>query len=155
VFGGERMKEISKKLGVGIISLVFLLALVSANPVEAITPLRMDYSASYTFEPEWTGVIIRDDGVTGTLCFDVIEWVDLATIQKSSGIWWINWADGGYLEGTQNGKVIWAKGEYVINGKVTATSDDVAYLDGRNVHIMGTIDMSFFPYTTTGVFQIN
>jgi hypothetical protein len=149
------MKEISKRVGVGLLSLVFLLALVSATPVVAKTPLRLEYNASYTFEPEWTGEILRDDGTSGIIRFDVIEWVDLPKVQKSSGIWSIEWDDGGYLEGTQRGISNWLSGDYVFNGQITETSDDLAQLNGRNVHIMGTIDMSFFPYTTTGIFQIN
>lgn len=147
------MKEISKKLGVGLLSLVFLLALVFATPVEAMTPLRWDYYASYTFEPEWTGSILRDDGVSGTLCLDVVEWVFLPEVQKFNGIWWIIWDDGGYLEGNHHGTEVYVSGDYVINGKVTETSDDLNHLNGRNVHIMGNIDFSF--YTTTGQFQIN
>ena len=147
------MKGISKRVSVGLLSLIFLLALVSAMPVEAKVPLRWEYTANYTFDPEWTGVILSDDSSSGTIYLDIIEAIDLPDVQHFTGIWQIDWGDDGYIEGVFKGKVVWSEGEYVINGQVTETSDNWAHLNGRNIHIMGIIDLSV--WTTHGSFQIN
>lgn len=149
------MKGNSKRLGVCILSMVFLLALVSAMPVQAKTPLRWEYSAIQTFDPLWTGDIVSDDGVSGTIILDVIWWIDLNNVEHFSGIWYITWDGGGYLKGTQAGKLVFSTGAYIINGQVTETSDNWDYVNGRNIHIMGSIDYSTWPLETTGMFQIN
>ena len=149
------MKAISKRVGVGLLSMIFLLALVSAMPVEAKTPLRWEYTANYTFEPEWTGVIVFDDGSSGTITLDIIDWIDLKNVQHFDGIWSITWDDGGYIKGTQGGKLVHSTSDYVINGKVTETSDNREHLNGRNIHIMGFIDYSGCLPATIGLFQIN
>ena len=146
------MKGISRRACVGLLSLIFLLALVSACPVEAKTPLRWEAFSYYTFEPEWSGDIYRGDGVHGYLYLDVIEWVDLPNVQHVSGIWWIDWDDGQYIVGDYKGKVVWSTGEGVLNGQVTDTSPDWSYLDGRNVHITSTISPVWTAYT---IIQIN
>ncbi|MGY5878856.1 MAG: hypothetical protein RTV31_01340 [Candidatus Thorarchaeota archaeon] len=149
------MKIISKKAGVSILSLIFLIALISAVPVEAKVPCRWDISANYTFEPEWTGTVTREDGTSGIITLDIINWEDLNYIQKSDGIWRIEWDGGEYIEGTHHGKVSWKSGDYVANGYVTETSDAWAHLNDRQIHIMGNIDLSSFPYSCTAIMQIN
>ena len=81
---------------------------------------------------------------------------NLRDVQHFTGILQIVWdGGGGYIEGTYAGKVVWSEGRYVLNGQITVTSDNWAHLNGLNIHIMGTIDMSLFPYTTNAILQIN
>ncbi len=148
------MKKKSKSVYIALLSLMFLMTLVSAMPVEAKKPLRWEINAHYTSDPTWTGVVLRDDGFSGSLLMDIITFVDLPDVQHFTGILQIKWdGGGGYIEGTYAGKVVWSEGRYVINGQITETSDNWAHLNGRNIHIMGTIDMSV--WTTNAILQIN
>lgn len=147
------MKRLSKRVCVGLMGMIFMLALVSANPVEAKVPLHWDVNATYTFDPEWTGVIVREDGVSGSIILDIIESKFVADLEISKSIWLIEWEDGGYIEGTLEGMVSYRKLVYVFNGKITVTSDNWSHLNGRNVHVTGNIHPSF--WTTWATFQIN
>jgi len=152
------VKGISKRVSVGLLSLIFLLALVSAMPVEAKTPLRWEVTAEYTgftTDIEWTGVILRDDGVSGIIYLDIIDIVDLTNVQHFAGIWQIDWGEGEYIVGSFKGQMVWSESEYVFNGQITETSDNWAHLNGRNVHCMGIVDYSPWPFVTNAIFQIN
>ncbi|MFW9921467.1 MAG: hypothetical protein ACFFED_17845 [Candidatus Thorarchaeota archaeon] len=146
------MKRIRRLGSIGILSLFLILALVSVAPVQAKPPQLWNFDAWYTFEPEWTGDITREDGSQGTLYFDVIEWRDLPDVQKFSGKIMIVWDDGESIEGTITGHVVWSTGEGVMNGEVTTASTDWAYLIGRNIHIESMITPI---WTCYGVVQIN
>ncbi len=147
------MRNYAMGIGVGLLTLIFIFALVPAVPVEANVPLRCDFAAHYTFEPEWTGDIWSEDGTHGILILDIIEWRDLPDVQHFSGDWSITWDDGEYLTGAQKGKVVWLTGDFVLNGKVSETSSEWTHLDGRNVHVMGYIDTTW--WNSYGVFQFN
>ena len=158
VSGGEKVKGISKRVSVGLLSLVFLLALVSASPVQAKTPIRWDYTANYVATPttDWFGEI----GENGEIGIWIYDFQFLSNGQKLAMNWWIDFDDGGHLEGTAHGFFVYEThdylydgGRYVANGKVTDTSPDWSHLQGRNVHIMGYIAPWFS--MTEGIFQIN
>jgi len=155
------MKGISKRVGVGLLSMLFMLALVSAMPVEAKVPLRWEGTATYDGMVTWNGDIIREDGGHGTLTWSSLDSVFLSNVQHSSSSWRIDWDDDGYIEGTAEGTWVYNVvphdyfygGDYVYNGKVTGASSDWADLVGRKVHIMGHV--SPWWWTTEAVFQIN
>ena len=163
VFGGEKVKVISKRVSVGLLSLVFLLALVSASPVAAKVPLRWNISAVYYGGvggyPDWYGEIVTDDGIHGEFSMWITDAIFLSNGQKLQADWYIDWGNDQYLEGNVKGTFVYAThdylydgGDYVCNGFVTGASLECSDLDGRNVHIMGHIT----PYwTTEAMFQIN
>ncbi len=146
VLGGEKVKKKSKSVFVVLLGLMFMLTLVSAMPVEAKKPLRWELNASYTFDPEWTGVVLRDDGSSGIIYLDIITYVDLPDVQHFTGIIQIEWdGGGGYIEGTFAGKVVWSEGRYVINGQITVTSDNWAHLNGRNTDCVSMRSRDRYP----------
>ena len=152
------MKRISKRVGVGLLCAIFMLTLVSAMPVEAKVPLRWEYTADQTGVPLWTGEIVTGDGVVATIIFDIPDdtWKGLNNGEVWSGPWSVTWADGEYISGTQSGVLVYTTSDYVINGKITETSEGCKDLDGRHIHIMGTLDYSAWPLLKTiGIFQIN
>ncbi|MFW9805380.1 MAG: hypothetical protein ACFFFK_01465 [Candidatus Thorarchaeota archaeon] len=162
----------TKRVSVALLSVIFLVALVSAVPVEA----KKDFSVYrwwteyvYTGSPEWTGDVWTggpDDkygGEHGVMYWDNDD--DLYRflgpddpdgsykVQKFEGIWWIEWDDGDYIEGTHHGSWSAATVTPIINGKITVATGDWAYLLGRNVKTFSTIDLASF--TIDGYFQIN
>jgi len=153
--------NMSRRVGVALMSIIFLVALVSALPVEAKVPLRWEGIAAYDGVVTWNGDIVREDGGHGTLTWTALESVFLPNVQHSSSFWRIDWDDGEYIEGTAEGT--WAYnvvphdyfygGDYVFNGEVTSASSDWSHLVGRNVHIKGYV--TTWPWTTHAVFQIN
>ena len=158
------MKGISKRVGVGLLGLMFMLALVSATPVEAKVPQLWEASAvyygGYGGYPDWYGDVWTEDGLHGIFNWIILDVTFLSNVQHYDSFWWIEWDDGGLVEGTATGKLVYTTtphyvldgGDYVFNGKVTYASSDWSYVDGRNVHIMGHVT----PYwTTTAVIQIN
>lgn len=158
VMGGENVMSLSKRVSVGLLSLVFLLALVSASPVQAKTPIRWDFAARYVPTPttDWIGEI-GEDAEIGMFITDVVF---LSNGQKLAIDWWINFDGGGHLEGTAHGFFVYEThdyvldgGQYVLNGEVTGTSTEWSHLLGRNVHIMGYVAPWFS--ITEGVLQIN
>ena len=146
------MKKISRKVGIALLGLFIIIGLSSAIPVEAKPPVLWEIDAWYTFDPEWTGDIYRDDGSHGMFVLDLLEARDLPDVQHSSGVWSIVLDNGEYLMGEAAGHVVWSTGEYVLNGMVTDTSSAFDYLNGRQVHIEGYITPI---WTTLAVLQIN
>ena len=161
MFGGEKVKGISKRVGVGVLSLMFLLALVSASPVVAKVPLRWDVSAAYDGVVTWNGDVYAEDGSHGVFTLTVLDAVFLSNVQHSICIWRIDWGDDVYIEGTALGTFVYTTtplnmmdgGDYVFNGEVTYASPEWSYLVGRNTHVMGHVTP--WPWTTEGVLQIN
>ncbi|MFW9964333.1 MAG: hypothetical protein ACFFCX_12255 [Candidatus Sifarchaeia archaeon] len=152
--------SMSKRVSVSLLSIIFLVALVSAIPVEAKTPIRWDVTAEYVgyyTYPDWVGEILGEDATIGMFISEVVF---LSNGQKLVVDWWIDFIDGGHLEGTVHGFFVYEThnylydgGQYVLNGKVTDTSPDWSHLNGRNVHIMGIITP--WPWFTEGTCQIN
>ncbi|MFX0053311.1 MAG: hypothetical protein ACFFAD_00165 [Candidatus Hermodarchaeota archaeon] len=147
----------SKRVGVGLLSIIFLVALVSAMPVEAKTPIRWDISAMFVGNATWLGEIIGEDATAGIFSSEIVF---LSNGQKMVSEWWIDFIDGGYIKGTAHGFFVYETnsnildgGKYVLNGKVTFTSPDWSHLNGRNVHVMGIITP--FPFFTEATIQIN
>jgi hypothetical protein len=153
MFGGEKVVSTSRRASVALMSFIFLVALVSAVPVEAKVPLRWEANVTYTWNPTWTGIIMTEDGLSGTIALDIAEARVTGDVEHSILDWWIEWDGGGYIEGTLEGILILSTYRYTFNGQVTDTSEDWAFLDGRNVHVMGSIDLSL--WTTSPIFQIN
>jgi len=144
--------NVSKRAGVALMSFIFLMTLVSAIPVEAKVPLRWEANVSYTFQPEWTGVIVGEDGLSGNIIIDVIDWRLVGEVEFGSLIWRIDWDGGGFIEGTLEGRVSQVLFSFIYNGQVTDASEDWAHLIGRNVHVSGSLDLSF--WTAQAIFQI-
>ncbi len=159
VRGGEKVVSISKKVSVGLLSLIFLVALVSAVPVDAKKPYRWYSESYYTVDPEWTGDIWTEEGEHGTFYWQnddtayIFLGPDGMKVQKFSGIWWIDWDDDGYIQGTHKGSYTYAIMQFTINGWVTDTSDDWSHVDGRKIHTVGIADFANLPSVCW--FQIN
>ncbi|MHA2024322.1 MAG: hypothetical protein ACW98U_00355 [Candidatus Thorarchaeota archaeon] len=164
--------SISKKVAVGLLSIVFLVALVSAVPVDAnkgFSKYRWWSELWYTGYPEWTGEIWTggpDDiygGQHGMVYWDNDDDAyrflgpDGESVQKFSGKWWIIWDDGGYIEGTHKGSYSYATATPIINGHITlveAGEDyDWSFLLGRKIKTFSSIDWDTF--TIEGYSQIN
>jgi hypothetical protein len=154
------VKNVTKKLCVGLLSLVFLFVLVSATPVEAKVPLRWEHSVSYMGGIYWEGDIWTEDGSHGDFSWQLTDYVILSNLQKLSVIWRIEWDGGGYIEGTLDGIFVFETHEYgldggycVGNGKVTDTSADWSHVYGRIAHLDSYICP--WPWVAEGIFQIN
>jgi len=160
--------SMSKKVGVAVVSIIFLVALVSAVPVDANKGFsKYNWWAElwYTGYPEWTGDIWTggpDDiygGQHGMIYWDNDDDAyrflgpDGDKVQKFSGTWWIIFDDGGYIEGTHAGSFTYAISQCTINGQITETSTDWSYLVGRRVHTVSFVD--FVAFTIDHYFQIN
>lgn len=157
----------ANKIGVAVISMIFLVALVSAAPVSA----KKDFSVyrwwteyHWTGTPEWTGDVWtggpngKYDGEHGAMYWDndnaLTQFLgpEGDKVQKFSGKWWIVWDDGSYIEGTHNGSYSYATVTPIINGRITVATGDWSYLLGRNVKTFSDIDWA--TYTIQGYFQI-
>ncbi|MFW9909368.1 MAG: hypothetical protein ACFFEF_12400 [Candidatus Thorarchaeota archaeon] len=157
--------NMSRKIGVAVISIVFLVALVSAVPVEA----KKDFSVyrwwtvfNYTESPEWTGEIWTEGtsgGEHGTMYWDNDDDAyrflgpDGESVQKFSGIWWIIWDSGATIKGTHKGSWSYATVTPIINGRITEATGEWSYLEGRIVHTDCIIYLETF--TIDGYFVIN
>jgi len=161
----RNVMSMSKRIGVAVISIIFLVALVSAVPVEAkkdFSVYRWWNECYYNFDPaytyEWKGRIWTEDGEQGTFYWDNLGYFFLgpegdAKVQKFWGIWWIDWDDGGYIEGTHYGSFAYAIDQYTINGHITVTSEDWSFLDGRKIHTVSNVD--WIEMYSEGFCQIN
>ena len=166
----------SKRVSVALLGVIFLVALVSAVPVQA----KKDFSVYrwwteyyFTGVPEWTGEVwtgSADDkygGRHGAMFWDnddtayILLGPDgIVKVQKFSGKWWIIWDDGGYIEGVHEGSFSTATVTPIINGHITIVDTpqgayDWSYLLGRKVKTFSSIDLFASPRTIEGYFQIN
>ena len=146
--------SMSKRIGVAAISIIFLVALVSAVPVEA--------KKGFSVYRWWSEVSIFDmtgkiwtggpdgkyDGLEGTIHWDNQGGIYLGPagdkVQKFWGEWWIMWEDGGHIKGTHDGSFAYAISQSTVNGRITEATGDWSYLEGRNMHSLGFIDFSVF-----------
>jgi len=162
--GGENVMKMSKRIGVAVVSIIFLVALVSAVPVDAKKPFsvyRWWSEVYYNFDPaftyEWKGDIWTEDDEHGTIYWDNLDYRFLGPaedkVQKFWGVWWIWWDDGGYIEGTHDGSFAYAISQCTINGHITETSAGWSYLDGRKMHTVSYVDFELF--TIEHYLQIN
>jgi len=151
-----------KVIGVAVVSIIFLVALVSAVPVDA----KKDFSVyrwwteySYTGSPEWTGEVWTEEGEHGAMYWDNYDdaYIFLGPegdkVQKFEGIWWIEWDDGDYIGGTHEGSYSYATDTPIINGRITAATGDWSFLLGRKVKTFSSINWA--TYSIEGYFQIN
>jgi hypothetical protein len=171
VKGGENVMSKSKRIGVAIVSIIFLVALVSAVPVDA--------KKGFSTHRWWSEVSLMDmngdiwtggpegkyDGLHGTIHWDNQGAIYLgpegrlpylypdAKVQKFWGEWWIDWDGGDHIEGTHDGSFTYAISQSTVNGRVTETTGDWSYLEGRSMHSLGYIDWNKF--TLEYYIQIN
>ncbi len=145
-----------RKATVAILTLVFMVALVYAVPVDAKEPIRWEYLEFMTGlappEPTLDGEI-WGDGMHGRM-----YWVNTGrffagkTIHMS-GYWVIEWDDDTTIRGSHTGVWSLSKNRVTVNGIVTDASPLWAFLIGRNVHSSETFDMQTM--SIGGIFQIN
>ncbi|MHA2426007.1 MAG: hypothetical protein ACXAEF_14550 [Candidatus Thorarchaeota archaeon] len=154
------MKKVMRKMGVGLLSFVLLLVLVSASPVEAKVPLRWEYSMVYQGGILWEGDIYTADGMHGHFTWILTDYVLHSNGQLVSFNWRIDWDDGSYIEGYMDGISVYETHgsgldgfSYVSNGEVTDTSLEWSGLNGCNIHTDG--NTCPWPWIAEGVFQIN
>jgi hypothetical protein len=154
----KNVMSMSKRIGVALVSIIFLVALVSAVPVEAkkgFSVYRWWSETNYNFDPEftyeWKGDIWageKGEGEHGTIYWDNFGaiWLGPAgdKVQKFWGVWWIEWDSGEHIEGTHEGSFTYAIMQCTINGRITVTSDDWSYLDGRKIHTVNYVDFANF-----------
>ncbi|MFW9964331.1 MAG: hypothetical protein ACFFCX_12245 [Candidatus Sifarchaeia archaeon] len=173
--------SMSKRIGVAVISIIFLVALVSAVPVDAnkgFSKYRWWSELWYTGYPEWTGHIWTgglDDkygGKHGMVYWDNDDdlyrflgpegqspfWYDDYKVQQFSGKWWIIWDDGGYMEGTHKGSYSVATDTPIINGRITVVETpegayDWSFLLGLKIKTFSSINWA--TGTIDGYSQIN
>ncbi len=160
--------SMSKKIGVAIISIIFVVALVSAVPVEA----KKDFSVyrwwSEVSLMDMTGYIETEDGKRGTIHWDNQGAIWLgpegqlpypyadAKVQKFWGEWRIEWdveSGGGYIKGTHDGSFTYAISQSTVNGRITEATGPWSFLEGRSMHSLGYIDWS--KWTLEYYLQIN
>ncbi|MHA2209848.1 MAG: hypothetical protein ACXABV_11800 [Candidatus Thorarchaeota archaeon] len=161
--------SMSKRVSVGLLSIIFLVALVSAMPAAAKKEFSVyrwwtenkysGYPIGDLEDPEWTGEIWTGPGKHGGmhgmiywdhLGFYVLGPEDQPKVQKFWGEWWIIWDDGGRIEGTQNGSFTYAIYHATVNGRVTKTTPgtnyDWSYLEGRTMHSTSIVEWIFPPF---------
>jgi hypothetical protein len=148
--------NMSKRIGVAVVSFIFLVALVSAVPVAAEKPFSVHrwwsevYWTGYPISDiEWTGDIWTEDGEHGTIYWDNFGFYLLGPennpkVQKFWGVWWIDFGSDGTVDifGYHDGSFTFAIMQCIINGHVTETSDDWSDFDGRKIHTVNFVDMA-------------
>jgi hypothetical protein len=162
VKGGENVVSMSKRVGVAVVSIIFLVALVSAVPVDAkkgFSAERWWSEVYWTGVPNWTGDIWtgeKGEGTHGTIYWDNHGAIWLgpegrlpypypsAKVQKFWGVWWIDFGSDGTVDiyGYHDGSFTYAIMQCTINGHVTETSDDWSNFDGRKIHTVNFVDMA-------------
>ncbi|MHA2356219.1 MAG: hypothetical protein ACXADC_13645 [Candidatus Thorarchaeota archaeon] len=155
--------SMSKRVGVGLLSIIFLVALVSAMPVDAknFSKYRWWSESYYTWDPEWTGDVWTHEGLHGIFVWDNDNGAyrflgpDGNSVQKFSGVWSVDFGGDGVIDiqGTHKGSFTYALNQYTINGQITYTSAEWSHLDGRKVHTVGNVDWDSL--TSNTWFQIN
>ncbi len=157
VKGGENILSMSKRIGVAVVSIIFLVALVSAVPVDAKKPFSVYRWWSEVSIMDMTGDIWtggpegKYDGVRGTIHWDNQGAIWLGPegrqpypyegnkVQKFWGEWWIEWDDGSYIEGTHDGSFTYAISQSTVNGRITDATGVWSDLEGRHMHSLGNI----------------
>lgn len=150
--------SMSKRVGVAVISIIFLVALVSAVPVDAKKPFsvyrwysEVTFDLADLYEWEWSGYIWageKDQAERGTIYWDNFDTLELGPegnkkVQKYWGKWWIIWEDGDYIEGTHEGSAPYVIFQSNIKGKITMATGGWSHLEGRNMHSLSRV---YFPY---------
>lgn len=150
---------VSRRVGVAVLTLVFVVALVYATPVQANKIVRWEYSVTMTAfpappppQPTLAGWV-KGDGMDGDM-----YWVNTGRFFAGEtihlyGYWWIEWEDGSVIKGTHT--AVWALSNNLLNarGVVTAATPGYAHLIGRNIHTVEIFSMQTF--SIGGIFQIN
>ena len=140
----------SRKMSVGLLSLVFLVTLVAIVPVpvEAKKPIKWWQECHFnypTFKPTWVGDIWREDGSHGDFYWDNLGYVVLGPdgdkVQHFWGVWGIDWDDSGYIEGTHKGTFTYSINQANIVGRITGTSDGWSHLMDCKIHTLSPVDL--------------
>jgi len=158
----------SKRISVAVISVIFLVALVSAVPVDAKKEFSVYRWWSEVRLNDMTGDIWTEDNKHGTIHWDnqgaiylgpegrLPDYYPEAKVQKFWGEWWIEWdaeSGGGHINGTHNGSFNYAISPSTVNGRITEATGPWSFLEGRNMHSLGYIDWTKF--TLEYFLQIN
>jgi hypothetical protein len=162
VRGGENVMSMSKRMSVGLLSIIFLVALVSAMPVEAKKGFSVyKWWSEVNMGPMtgeiWTGG--PDDkygGLEGTIYWDNQGWMFLGPpgpifpfqIQIFWGEWGIDFDGDGVEEilGTHRGIFNVATSQSTVNGRITEATGAWSYLEGRMMHSLGYVDLPWLKY---------
>ncbi len=161
--------HISKKMCVLAFSIVFVIAVIPVQQVEALKPLRWETASSVNLppwsqsNPTWIGDVYTEDGLHGNFYwFNETSFLlgpeDNQNVMKFWGIWWADFDDGSYVQGTHDGSFTYAINQYTINGRVTVATDQWSDLVGRKVHTVGIVDWTGGVYGigySESIFQIN
>lgn len=145
------MRGIPKRLGVILLSLVFMVSLVSATRVDAARPYRWEMASSVNLppwsidNPTWVGDIWNDEGEHGDFYWYnegayFLGPEDDPKVQQFWGIWWIDWDDGSHIQGTHDGTFVYAISQYTINGRITVATGEWSVLVGHRIHTVGFVD---------------
>ena len=164
--------SMSKKVGVAVVSIIFLVALISAVPVDAnkgFSVYRWWNESNVNLppwseeNPTWIGEIWTEDGEHGNFYWFnhgaiFLGPEDDSKVQKFWGEWWIDWDDGSHIHGTHEGSFTYAISQYTINGRVTMATMQWDDLVGRKMHTVGIVDWTGGIYGigySEGYLQIN
>ena len=157
------------RVGVLLVSAIFLMTLICVTPATAIKPHRWWVACSVNLppwsedNPTWIGDALTEDGKHGTFYWfntgaEFLGPEENPKVQKFWGIWWVDWDNGDHVQGTHKGSFTYAISQYVINGRVTAATGDYADLIGRKIHNIGTVDWTGGMYGigySESFFQVN
>lgn len=149
---------VNRKVGVAALTLVFMVALVYATPVQAAKIIRWDYCVTmpvFPAPPPPTPTLIgwiKGDGMEGDM-----YWVNTGRFFAGEtvhlyGYWWIEWEDDSMIEGTHTGVWVLSNNRLNARGVVTDASPKWSDLIGRNIHTVETFD--FLTMSIGGIFQI-
>lgn len=148
--------SINRRVAVAGFLAVVMLALISAAPVQAITPYRWEYSCAMTGlappNPTLDGWV-KGEGLEGRM-----YWVNTGRFFAGEtihmyGYWAIIWSDGTEIHGEHTG--VWSLSNNRVNvrGVVTYTVGGWSDLVGRHIHTVETFDLQTM--SIGGIFQIN
>jgi hypothetical protein len=163
VRGGENVMRMSKRVSVGLLSIIFLVALVSAMPVEAKKGFSVHKWWSEVNMMDMTGHIWtggpngKYDGLRGTIHWDNQGWIFLGpdasptnyVMQKFWGEWWIDFdLDDGIVDirGTHKGIFNPTTSQSTVNGRITEATGVWSYLEGGMMHSIGYIEFPRLDY---------
>jgi hypothetical protein len=145
---------VGKRTSVALLTLVFVIALMYATPATAKKPLRWDTYCWIQIppwspeHPTWAGDVWNEDGGHGSFYWfnTGAKMYKNENMQKFWGIWWVDWDNGSYVQGTHDGSFTYAINQYTVNGRVVVATHQWADLVGRKIHTVGIVDWTGGPY---------
>jgi hypothetical protein len=157
------------RVGVLLVSAIFLMTVICVTPATAIKPNRWWVATSINLppwseeNPTWIGDWWNEDRDHGHFYWYNFDPFNLGLeespkVMKFYGIWWADWDNGNYVQGTHDGSFTYARKQYTINGRVVVATGNYADLIGRKVHDVGIVDWTGGIYGlgySEGYFQVN